>query len=195
MARDCPSKHHFVESRGHSQLEVRIPSKLCLSDRFIAEQCRSNTKYTRATLLGTNAGHTVVRDLPLSMTTVRQKARSCSIQDYKSHLNTHSDLPSLIKSPNGLPSKPIVAEILPSTSNPHTGSGSSLHYWGHPHHLLLIPLPIFRNTMLNILNCGISSKKFTKPQLSLRRTRRTINPSAAKAATEGGDEEESGDGL
>ena len=59
------------------------------------------------------------------MTTARLKARSCSIECYKSHQNTHSDLPSLIRSPNGLPPEPIAAVMLPSTSNSHTDSGCS----------------------------------------------------------------------
>ena len=59
------------------------------------------------------------------MTTARLKARSCSIECYKSHRNIHSHSPCLIKSPNDLPAKPIAAVMLPSTSNPHTDSGSS----------------------------------------------------------------------
>ena len=53
------------------------------------------------------------------------KARSCSIECYKSHQNTHSDLSWLIKSPHGLSPNPIAAVTLPSTSNHHTDSGCS----------------------------------------------------------------------
>ena len=54
------------------------------------------------------------------MTTARLKARSCSIECYKNHQNTSSDLHHLIASPNGLPPKPIAAVMLPGSSNPHT---------------------------------------------------------------------------
>ena len=59
------------------------------------------------------------------MTRARLKARSCSIECYKSHQNTHSDLSCLIKSPNGLLSNPKAAVTLPSPSNHHTDSGCS----------------------------------------------------------------------
>ena len=59
------------------------------------------------------------------MTMARLKAWSCSIDCYKSHENTHSDILRLIESPNGLPPKPIAAVMLPSTSDPHTDSGCS----------------------------------------------------------------------
>ena len=59
------------------------------------------------------------------MSTARLKARSCSIECYKSHQNTHFDLPCLIKSPNGLIPNPNAAVMLPSTSNHHTDSGCS----------------------------------------------------------------------
>lgn len=59
------------------------------------------------------------------MTTARLKARSCSIECYKSHQNSHSDLSCLIKSPNGLLPNPKAAVMLPSTSNNCTDSGCS----------------------------------------------------------------------